>query len=403
MRREAVGTRVRAPIWLSFGALVSAAACSTLLSIEDRSLESTTDFSRPDAEAGVRRDADAEAEEPSETSTSDGRTDFVAPVVSTPNVREYSLDVAKITLAWAPATDNVSDGGHLRYNAYRSSSTATKANFTTLAQVKAGTRICTDVVDTNCTYTGSLLVSGEAYMFNVVVSDEAGNESVYQPVGELFGRALRIFYPFNYGGLDVSPNANNAYVNGTTPPVHTTDRFGFATSAYHFSGNSADGQIVISANPIGVSGVTPRTLAFWIKAGTSTATASAAVIAAWGSTTANSQVFGSYFGTTNGSLNFWGYYNDVVTGELVSSGWEFWAFAYDGGTVLRCFKNGVRLSPPALASALSTVDGRIGIGAQPGTITAGSAVPYVGDIDDVRVYSVVLSDSEMTRLYNVTR
>ncbi|WP_433745114.1 S-layer homology domain-containing protein [Falsibacillus pallidus] len=86
-----------------------------------------------------------------------------------------NLSITSATLNWIKATDDITAPGNLEYKVYQS----TSSNINTLSDVKAnGTILGVAAKDIN-----SINVSGlnpnTTYYFNIIVKDEAGNESIY--------------------------------------------------------------------------------------------------------------------------------------------------------------------------------------------------------------------------------
>ncbi|QUI24801.1 fibronectin type III domain-containing protein [Vallitalea pronyensis] len=102
--------------------------------------------------------------------------DTVAPLAgNSGNMTVSNVDVTSLTLNWTKATDNKSAGTALTYQAYRSTSN----NLDTISNTETnGTPIGTASTDI-ATIDVTGLSEDTTYYFNVIVSDEAGNKSLY--------------------------------------------------------------------------------------------------------------------------------------------------------------------------------------------------------------------------------
>ncbi|MEL6845368.1 MAG: LamG-like jellyroll fold domain-containing protein, partial [Bacteroidota bacterium] len=84
------------------------------------------------------------------------------------------------------------------------------------------------------------------------------------------------------------------------------------------------------------------------------------------------------------------------TGAIAANEWYFIAAWYDGNE-MRIYKNAAQLTSMAKTGNISTADVPIAIGNQP---TGAGDRPFSGWIDDVRIYNVALTQSELDELYN---
>ena len=208
--------------------------------------------------------------------------------------------------------------------------------------------------------------------------------------------------PYTYVGsgasftvLDSSGNGNN----GTAHSYPLWANNGEIGCAIDFNGNDR------IALPAGVSGSVPRTVSAWIYP--TSASASQAVYSS-GSESVNS-MFTLYF-NDNGNHNiylafnnndFWTNANTVPLNQ-----WSLVTAAYSGGAAstatVKIYINGVSqsLSSGGSGGTPNTADANYGIGYD--APWNGNGRYFMGDIDDVRVYSRALSQSDATELYNDT-
>lgn len=310
--------------------------------------------------------------------------DATPPTISSSKIGVTSLGSTSVTLSWTRATDDTSAQQNLTYKVYRSAANPTYGSFGTIADVEGGTLVttATDLADG---VINSGLTNGASYYFNVIVSDEAGNKSVYSPVGEFIKSNLELFYPFNGNASDSSLVMNHGTLVGG--PSLSNDRFGYAQSAYSF----VDGQTLASTSNTGITGAAVRTVTFWIKLASATISADAHTF--HNGTGGVNEVFGCYF--KSGTNTYYVYLgsNDFDTGAVVTTNWEFWAQVYDGANVV-VYKNGVQVA--SQAKVPNTGDSKINIG-----WSAGGGVD--GLVDDFRLYSSALSATDVSNLYNVTK
>jgi hypothetical protein len=204
-------------------------------------------------------------------------------------------------------------------------------------------------------------------------------------------------YPFNGNANDESGNGNNGTVNGATL---TTDRFGNANKAYSFDGNDwIEAPNSISLNSPALNKT--LTISSWVKinewsgviaqdwgiilsksfAGNSTCEFFAAI-------TRNGGIYGA--GTYNFSLNQW--YHIVQTVERANNILLVKSYVngqFVGSTTDDNYLLGVSYFTPQTNNLY--------IGADP----IGYTEYCKGAIDDIRIYNRVLSESEISQLYDV--
>ena len=138
-------------------------------------------------------------------------TDTTPPVVADATLATSNVASTSLTLTWAAASDTVTVATDLSYQVYYSTSNLTKIadwqNSTLATQVGSAT---VDLTTVNITG----LTAGTDYYFMVVVSDEAGNSTMYQSL------------------------------SGTTESVSTTPPTPGASGALTFTGASSSGLTV---------------------------------------------------------------------------------------------------------------------------------------------------------------
>lgn len=206
---------------------------------------------------------------------------------------------------------------------------------------------------------------------------------------------LIAYFPFNGNANDESGYGNNAIISGA---VLTTDRLGATNKAFHFNGAGDRISASVTSIPLGNS---PRSITAWIKPDGDAHPVNAVI--AHGNGDCTGLMFGisfsKYLGGTPGynNVGFWGGCKDYMASlKTASNQWSFVALIFDGLTV-RLFVN-ERWETNAIGS-LSTQPGQLWIGAE--TLNDGASFRdfFKGSIDQVRLYSRALADSEVQQLY----
>jgi hypothetical protein len=212
---------------------------------------------------------------------------------------------------------------------------------------------------------------------------------------------LVAFYPFNSNANDESGNNLNGTVNGATPGA---DRFGYGNKAYSFDGVN---DYIAVGNPTQLQITNTITLSVWVKSPafsygqnilSKTACTNSSCTEGNGyklkltQTGDGTEYYGAFIyypGSGAGGLNFAG------GASFSANVWVNYTFTLDGSNA-KWYKNGVEEfaasnHQPLTAAALG--DFEIGRG-------SGGGFHFTGPIDDVAVYNVALSPSEVLQLYN---
>jgi hypothetical protein len=196
-------------------------------------------------------------------------------------------------------------------------------------------------------------------------------------------KGLFAYYP-------MSGNAKNALgsgggdctVNGATL---TSDRFGNASSAYNFDGNS------YLEGTLNTTGFTGMTVSAWIK--TNLTTRKEVVLYAAGNafyiSLFNPGRFTAAMDGTGGNNSP----SDETNSNVATDAWVF-ITATNDGTTTRTYVNGV--NEKSYSETLQLSNGKIQIGGAGNTSLA-----FVGSIDEVHVYNRQLSDAEVGALYQL--
>jgi len=206
---------------------------------------------------------------------------------------------------------------------------------------------------------------------------------------------LVAYYPFNGDANDESGNGNNGSISGA---VLTADRLGATNKAFRFNGASDRISASVASLPLGNS---PRSMTAWIKPDSDAYPVNGVVH--YGSGDCNGLMFGISFskglgGTSNyNNIGFWGGCQDYFANLFTPSNqWSFVAATYDGSSI-RLYVN--EFSETNAIGPLNALNSQLWIGAE--TINAGASFRgfFKGAIDQVRVFSRALSDTEVKQLY----
>lgn len=185
-------------------------------------------------------------------------------------------------------------------------------------------------------------------------------------------------------GVDFTSNGNNAVASGTITTV--PDRLGHPDTAASYDGSS---YFEVLNHPGLPEGAAPRTVSLWIRT-----TDNNGSFLNWGNGSNNGQRFGLIVNAA-GAPYFVGQFADLpgTAANLNDDAWHHVVATYDGTTLtlyVDAFFN---------ASADITLD-TVGTNLEIGrTAFDHAAEPYVGAIDDVRIYDRVLSDQERGALF----
>ena len=335
-----------------------------------------------------------------------GCTDLNSPIISYFGIATTAISSNSISIAWNKASDGRTTSTALVYKVYISGPNPLYQSFNTIGQVEAGTLVAT-LTDAASATISTGIAAGNFYYINIVVQDEVGNKNVYDPLGEYFDAGQVAYYPFSGSAVDVVA-ANNLVVANLTPatgttltlPFATLDRFGHPASAYSFAPTATASQCLQSTTNIGITGTAARTVSFWVQSANTTTPATQRVPFAWGDGSAAGSSFGVYETGIGNNWTAWlGGASVGDTGTAVTTSWEHWVIGYDGANVLT-YKNGAAVTSSALAA--NTLDGLLYVGCAANP--AGTLVnPYLGKIDDLRIFNVAPTAINVANLYDKTR
>ncbi len=218
------------------------------------------------------------------------------------------------------------------------------------------------------------------------------------------GNGLMAYYPLNGNANDVSGNGNNGVVTGA---LLTTDRHGHPNSAYWFDG--IDDKITIPSSP-SLHPVNQLTISFWIWVD-SLPEAYVAVLHKGGQIQpgwANREYaiylkehIESYYYFLIYSAGNGGGQHEVNSGVYLPHQWLFFTAVYDRQHhVMKSYINGVLNGEvnDSYTSFNMNNDGlTIGNQAETG---APHQSPFLGALDEIRLYNRALTGAEIQALYN---
>lgn len=232
--------------------------------------------------------------------------------------------------------------------------------------------------------------------------------------------SLEAWYPFTHSANDFGPNGYNGTNHGA---VFTADRFGNDSSAYDFSsGGYIDCNNIL--NSVIAGSGKQMTISFWVKPSASNANNMIIAKSADAGCAANDREFFirslnnvvnvEYYGSTAGSTgrfvcgstlmnNYTKWYNVVVTydGTITTNNGLDRVKIYVDNT-LETTSLSCRSQAGSFPFDIASGAAHFGIGNylnSTGT-TCLSTTNYDGFIDDIRIYSRVLSATEIDHLYN---
>jgi hypothetical protein len=212
---------------------------------------------------------------------------------------------------------------------------------------------------------------------------------------------LVAYYPFNGNGNDATGNGNDAVNYGAT---FVADRFGNANAACSLDGNAA---YLLTTNSFPIGGNSSRTMSFWFKY----STPRMSELFCWGDDnwagaceavinhTANSMALVS----VNLEANF-------TAPALLTNVWHHACLVYSGNILTSvCYIDGsnspMTFNITTAGTSLNTptntplcIGRDYNLPVDPGD---GWRTPFMGSIDDIRIYNRALSTNEVVQLYAI--
>ncbi|MBN8665177.1 MAG: LamG domain-containing protein [Chitinophagales bacterium] len=215
-----------------------------------------------------------------------------------------------------------------------------------------------------------------------------GNELTCTTKNAPVTNGLIAYYPFNGNAKNWVDTANNGEITNATL---IADRRNNANAAYNFNGTSAFIDFGINNN-IGPTTKTPISISLWLSAG-----ATGNVISKYLNLDASRSYF--YFGRSNSNISWIGNGTNpyISLSTTPDTEWTHYVLlAEAGANNAKVYRNGKLIGTGTLAmnasmSNTSLVIGKVS-GAFPGFLK--------GSVDDVSIFNRILTESEITALYN---
>jgi hypothetical protein len=196
-----------------------------------------------------------------------------------------------------------------------------------------------------------------------------------QVLDNYYKESLAAFYPFNGNANDVTGNNNNGTVNSA---ILTTDRFGNANSAYNFT-TTSNIEVAASAFQLGVS---DYTLSYWIK----TTAADVVVMGKGAHTLLGMMQYINGDGTVQCRLEYpTGIVNSSI--PINNNVWHQVVFVRIGTTAKIFIDGSLNTTATVPLSNISN--------AELMTIGHSGADPFPGQLDDVKIYNIALTEQNV--------
>jgi trimeric autotransporter adhesin len=261
--------------------------------------------------------------------------------------------------------------------------------------VKFGNSAAATVIEASATQLKVKIPAGAASgnISVTVASAQATSTASFEVLKDIPRTNLVAFYPFNGNANDASVNSFNLNVSSNVND--TADRFGNAHKAYYFKGGNG---YAISSTPTAVQVTQPLTLSAWIKYDSLKS-----------STIMNKNYPNgfTFYVSGAGALILYTDGDHITSSDAgvlpknTNGQWIFIATTYDG-TTLKFYKNGTNAGTYNYSGTVTpnTTSNNFRIGLS-GDGSTGPAA-FKCSIDDVAVYSRVLSDTEIQQLMQQT-
>jgi Concanavalin A-like lectin/glucanases superfamily/HYR domain/Secretion system C-terminal sorting domain/Lectin C-type domain/SprB repeat len=194
-------------------------------------------------------------------------------------------------------------------------------------------------------------------------------------------------YTFCNNANDATANTNNGTVNGATL---TTDRFGNANSAFSFDGNDF---IEVADNPALQFGTNNYSVGFWFKSNSTVAVQGMVMKAQGIANYLNHPAIGKITSRTSNPTDV-----TSLSGGYNDGNWHYVTFTRNG-VLEKLYVDGT-LSNSATQSSIVDVTSTASLNF--GRNNQHGSEHFIGELDDVKIYSGVLTDSEILSEFQAT-
>ncbi len=251
-----------------------------------------------------------------------------------------------------------------------------------------GTRPYEGMIDEPRIYDKALNQEEVSYLY----SNASGTQPTPIVPGAPSDENLVAYYPLNGSTVDASGNGLNGILTTGTGRYETAQ----AGKGYHFDGVSEQIQL-----PDSLGTFTQGSFCAWINADTLAPTDNPALIMDLKLTGGSENIRLLFDSGATDTVFFRiresGANSDASSNNAIVAGnWYFVVGTYDG-EIVRIYMNGVLQSDTEILSSASVTPDQNAIGSEGSTSTLNN---FDGTIDEVRIYSVALTQSEIDYLYN---
>lgn len=256
-------------------------------------------------------------------------------------------------------------------------------------------------VATTASYSPTIVTTTTFYVTYTSGGTESNRVAVTATINPIVSSPLTnaaLSYSFSGNAKDVSGNQNDGNLQNT--PTPTTDRYGFANSAYSFNGTN---QWVTTTNPI----VNPQTftLSLWFN----TTTATGGKLIGFGSAQNGGGQFDRHIYMTNTGQLVFGVYS-TSTHTIISplsyndGNWHHVVVTFGTTSGMIMYVDNTSVATSVYYSAEPyTGYWKIGNDNVNGWLNPPTSTYFSGKIDDVAVYNTELSSSAVTALNDVNQ
>lgn len=264
---------------------------------------------------------------------------------------------------------------------------ASKAVTGTLSSTTRPLAIGFNGVDGGNWFDGTL---DEVQIFNFALND-AAVASMYTVQSTFPGTATDLVadYPFAGNTDDRSQFLNHLLASGVHP---TTDRFSYASNAYHFDGTAS----LVASNSVQLNS-DYTSISFWVKPDELAPPGSEVYLLSNGGWQERWKISLPDHGKVVFTTNYENGISDLDAGggnELTVGTWKHVVMVHDG-LKDKIFVNGVLANSKDVLGKLNDTRHPLGIGYNP--VDVGNY--FKGSLDEVQVYNRALSDAEVAVLY----